>query len=45
MSLVLASLLYIASEGLLGLVWEKDITKLSFLLLDYLLRNVWVVRL
>ena len=33
MSLVLASLLYIASEGLLGLVWEKDITKLSFLLL------------
>ena len=33
MSLVLASLLYIASEGLLSLVWEKDITKLSFLLL------------
>ena len=33
MSLVIASLLYIGSQGLLGLVWEKDATKLSFLLL------------
>tara|TARA_R100000008_G_scaffold46984_1_gene27754 strand:+ start:26 stop:532 length:507 start_codon:yes stop_codon:yes gene_type:complete len=33
MSLVIASVLYIGSQGLLGLVWEKDATKLSFLLL------------